>query len=494
MATSIQNALYTSLTSLDVAQQQINVISNNIANSSTPGYVQQELPTTELISGGVGAGVIAEPIQRMTNAAAAATANQANGAQAYSQEMVNILTNYTNVVGQASDSNSLPSMISALSSQLTTLSASPGDATAQEQAVTAAQGVVNTFHSLDAAVDSAREQADQGIASGVASVNATLNQLAQNQVSMRAAMASGGSIASYQDTQDQLIASLSKQLPVKVFQDGTNGIVVTTDQGTTLYDGQVHPLSFTATPNISSAMRVSPDVASGQIGGLGTITANGKPIQMSQSGSIAADLQLRDVTLPGFSDQLNSLAGNLISTFQAADPTVTTANPTGLFTNAGAALSSGTPSPMAGLAASIELNTAVDPTTGGNAALIQAGVHGSPSASTASDNSTVLSFIKALQLPLAASVSGQSSSMSIINAASQVAGLQQATLSNWTGLNTSRTTQAQAATTALGNATGVSIDDQLQKLMTIQQTYSASAQVIQAASSMLNHLIQIAGA
>ncbi|HQT75723.1 MAG: flagellar hook-associated protein FlgK [Rhodospirillales bacterium 20-64-7] len=491
MAATIQDALYSSLTSLDVSQQQINVISNNIANANTPGYAQENQPTSALNSGGIGSGVLAEPIQRMTNAAATATANQANGAQSYSQEMVNVLTSYTQVLGQASSNASLPSMISALSSQLTTLSASPADPTAQNQTVTAAQNVVGTLHSLDTAVSSAREQADQGIAAGVDSVNATLKQLASNQTSMQAAAAAGSPVASYQDKQDQLIASLSKQLPVKVYQNGNNGIIVTTDQGTSLFDGQVHPLSFTPTSNIPSSVRVNPNSSLGQSGGLGTVTVNGRPIQMSQNGSIAADLQLRDVTLPGFSDQLDSVAGNLIKAFQAADPTVSATNPTGLFTNGGAALAASTGTPVAGLAGTIALNAAVDPTAGGNAALIQAGVHGTVSSSTASDNSTVLGYVQALQTTQTyPSNTGLPTSMTVSDAAAQVSGLQQSTLTNWTSLNSDRTMQSQAASTALSGATGVNIDDQLQRLMTIQQTYSASAQVIQAASTMLNQLIQ----
>jgi flagellar hook-associated protein 1 FlgK len=483
--------MYTSLSSLDLAQQQTNLIANNIANANTPGYVQQSLPQTELISNGVGVGVIAEPIQRLVNAAAAATANQANGAAAYSTEMKNILTTYNQTVGQASSSSSLPSTISAFSGQLTVLSASPNDATAQSEAVSSAQSVINAFHGLDSAIDSTREQADQGVASGVASVNATLNQLAVNEKELQKAAAGGGSVASYQDTQDQLIASLSKELPVKVFQNGNNGIVVTTDQGTTLYDGQVRPLSFTPTSNIPSSMRVNPNTALGQSGGLGTVTVDGQPIQMSGTGSIAADLQLRDVTLPGFADQLDSLAGNMIQAFQSADPTVSSTNPTGLFTAGGAALASTTPTPVAGLAGTIALNATVDPSQGGDAALIQAGIHGTPSTSTASDNTTVLSFIQALQTSQPySSGTGLPTSMTINSAASQVVGLQQSTLSNWTSVNTDRATQAQNATTALSSATGVSVDDQLQRLITIQHTYAASAQVMQAAATMLNQLIQ----
>jgi flagellar hook-associated protein 1 FlgK len=238
-------------------------------------------------------------------------------------------------------------------------------------------------------------------------------------------------------------------------------------------------------------MRVTPNASLGQTGGLGTVTVGGQPIQMSQNGSIAADLQLRDTTLPTFSDQLNTLAGNVIQAFQTADPTVTAANPAGLFTNAGAAVSSATATPIAGLAGTIALNAAVDPTQGGNPALIQTGINGTPSASTAGNTSTILGFVQALQTPQAYPAgSGLPTSMSVTDGASQIAGLQQASLSNWTSLNTDRTTQSQTATTAFTGATGVSVDDQLQRLMTVEHTYAASAQVIQAASTMLNQLIQ----
>jgi flagellar hook-associated protein 1 FlgK len=241
-------------------------------------------------------------------------------------------------------------------------------------------------------------------------------------------------------------------------------------------------------------MRANPNPALGQTAGLGTVTVDGKPLQMSQTGSIAANLQLRDVTLPGFSDQLDSVAGNLIQAFQNSDPTVSTTNPTGLFTDAGAALSSSTATPVAGLAGTIALNAAVDPTQGGSPSQIQAGMHGTVTSSNGADNSTILSYIQALQTSQTyPSSTGLPNSMTVSNAASQLAGLQQSTLSNWTSLNTDRTAQAQNASTALSNATGVSVDDQLQRMMTIQQTYSASAQVIQAASSMLNQLIQAVG-
>jgi flagellar basal body rod protein FlgB len=320
-------------------------------------------------------------------------------------------------------------------------------------------------------------------------VNNTLDQLTQNQSSLKVAAAARDSTAPYEDTRDQLLAKLSKDLPIKVFPDGNNGIVVTTDQGTTLFDGQPHDLSFTATPTIPSNMRVTADPTNGYIGGLSSVTVDGQPIAMSQNGSIAANLQLRDVTLPGFADQLDQVAGGLIGTFQNADPSVS-AGQTGLFAAGGAALDTTNQAGVAGLAGTIAVNTSVDPTQDGQTWRIRDGAQATVQGAT-SDNSTILGFIKALQTPQSyGATAGLPTSAALGDAAAQMAGAQQSTLSNWASLNTSRTQQAQDAQTALMNQTGVSIDDQMQRLMIVQQSYAASAQVIQAASNMLNNLIQ----
>lgn len=484
---SIQGALSSSLTALQVLGQQTSVISNNIGNANTAGYVQQDLPQSELLSGGSGAGVMAEPVQRLADQAAATMANQANGAQAFSQQMVDSLTQYTQVLGQPSSSSSLPAIVSAFNSALTTLSATPGDATAQSQAEGAASSVASTFNQLADAVATGREQADQGIASGVADVNSLLDQLSQNETRLQSAAGQQQPTVGFQDTRDKLLSSLSQELPIKVYQNGTNGIIVTTDGGTTLWDGKAHKLAFTPTPNIPTTLRVTADPANGFTGGLSQVTVGGNQIAISQNGKIAANLQLRDGTLPGFADQLDQAAGNLIRAFQSADPTVSSGQ-TGLFTDAGAAVASG--SPTAGMASRIAINASVDPVAGGSAWRLQSGAQAA-SPGAANDATTVLAFAKALQTTQSYNTgSGLPSAMTLSDATSQIAGLQQSTLTTWTNLNTSRTQQAQDAQTALSNKTGVNVDEQMQRLLIVQQSYQASAEVIQVASSMMNDLLQ----
>ena len=487
---SIATALYTAMSSLDMQQQRADVISSNIANASTPGYVSRTLPQLEQVSGGEASGVMAGPLQRVSDEVAANTANQTASAQAYSGTMVNGLTSYTQVLGQPSDSTSLPSELSAFNTALTSLSASPGDTALQAGAVTAAQNLAGTFNSLSAVVASGREQADQNIAAGVTTVNQTLDQLAQNEAGMQQAAASGGSTASYLDTQDQLLSTLSQQLPIKVYQESNNSIIVTTDGGTTLLDGTVNQLSFTPTMTIPANMQETADPATGMIGGLSAVTVDGQPIAMSQNGSIAANLQLRDVTLPAFNQQLDQLAGNTIVAFQQADPTVGNGQ-TGIFTANGAAVDPSNPAQIPGLAASISLNASVDPSQGGQAWRMRDGAQAATQGPTGS-NSTVLSFIQATnQAQSYDTTTGLPGSMTLTGAAAEIAGLQQSTLTNWTAANASATQQAQSANTALSNATGVNVDDEMQKLLVVQESYAATAQVIQAAAQMMQVLNQI---
>ena len=485
---SIQGALLSSLSSLRVLGQQTNLISNNVANANTPGYAQEEMSVSDFVGNGVGSGVIAGKVTSLANQIATATASQAQSAASYSEQMVSVLSSYTSALGEASDTSSLPSKLSAFTTSLVALSSSPADGTAQTQVVNAASGLVDAFHGLNDAVASAREQADQGIEASVQDVNTTLNQIAQNQTSRRLAVSNGVSTSDLDNQLSQLVANLATDLPVKVNQNTDGSIVVSTDRGSTLYDGVVHQLSFRSTPSIPSNMRLTADPANGLIGGLSQVMVDGSPLQLSASGKIAANMQLRDTTLPGFSDQIDSLAGNLIATFQSSDPTVT-AGATGLFTNAGAALNASDPAAIPGLAGNIAINARVDPSQGGSAWRIRDGVQAN-TAGPASSNTTVTGFVSALQSASAAStVAGLPTSTSLGDAMAQVAGQQQATASDWTTLNTSRSQQAQDAKTALTNQTGVNIDDQMQRLLIVQQSYQASAQVIKTASAMMDTLL-----
>lgn len=488
---SIQAALNTALSSLTVLQQQTNVISNNIANAGTEGYRQRDLTQSAFVANGAANGVIAGKVRCLANQAATSAANQAISAQAYSQRMTDVLTPYAAALGSASEATSLAGRFSALDSALTALSVTPNDSTVQNDVLTAARAIVGSLSGLDADIAAARQRADQGVATAVNTVNDTLDRLARNERERLRAVAEDRSTASFDGERNTLLSTLAENLPIKVIHNGRQGIVVTTDGGTTLWDGQVHALSFTATPSIPSAMRLNQDATRGQIGGLADVTVNGRPVAISRNGAIAGDLQLRDATLPGFVDQLDGIAANLIASFQDADRTLSPGM-AGLFTDRGAALDIADPAAITGLAGRIAVNQRVDPDAEGALWRLRDGV-GATTQGQAGDNTRVLDFVDALRRPVGAGATGGLPvSASLGDAVAQIAGSQQSVVNVWSGLHASRSEQARDAKTALTNGTGVDIDEQLQRLLIVQQTYAASAQVIRAASSMMDTLIRSA--
>lgn len=478
---SLQGALSTALSSLAAEQRQSALIANNIANANTPGYVRRDLPRTERLVAGGGAGVDTAVAQRAADAALAAASRAADGAESYAARMQSVLETYNKTVGQPADARSLPSQLGAFQDALDFLADNPDDAVAQSQVLAGAQGLVGTLHGLDAALADGRAAADLGVARDVEAVNTALGNLAETDRQMAQAAARGASTAEFEDRRDSLLAEIARVLPVQVHDNGPGRLLVMTDGGNTLLDSTtVHPLRFTHTPVISSTAT-----------GLPNATVDGQPLRVSGSGSLAASLALRDKTLPGFAAMLDQVAGGLVQAFQDADATLKDAGGTlvsaGLFTDDGnGPLAAG--AATEGLARRIAVNDAVDPEQGGALWRLRDGM-AAAAPGPATENGFVLGALSAIGKTRAYDTSGGlPAAMDLPTAAAQSIGLMQSARAVWTDRAETRATLALETRESLANKTAVNVDEELQRLMLVQQTYSASVQIIQAVSDMLQEL------
>ncbi|MCI0754769.1 flagellar hook-associated protein FlgK [Teichococcus vastitatis] len=496
---SLQAALSTALSSLAAEQRQSALIANNIANANTEGYVRRDLPRSESLVGGTGAGVSTGTVKRAADTALAAASRTASANESYAGTLQGLLEAYTAKIGQASDERSISHRLGAFQTAMTTLSAEPSNAVAQSQTLSSAQDLVDSLHDMASAVSTARSDADLSVARDVDAVNSALDSLAEIDRQMAHASARGASTAEFEDKRDALIAKIGTVVPLRVFDNGPGQLILMSDGGNTLYDSTtVHHLSFTHTPEIPAGSRSTGS----------EVKVNGQVLRTSESGSIAAALTLRDQTLPNFSDMLDQVAGRLVDAFQEADSTLagtlggTPPKSFGLFINKAISADGWDPgdpgvprvgSSVSGLASSIGVNPLADPGQGGQLWRLRAGF-GSSATETgnASDNRLILASLNAMdKIRNYASGTGLPSKMSLSQAASQSVGLMQSERAVWTDRATSRSALALQAREELTNKTAVNIDEELQRLMLVQQTYSASVQIIQAAAKMLEELSQI---
>jgi flagellar hook-associated protein 1 FlgK len=262
-------------------------------------------------------------------------------------------------------------MIANLQSALTTYETSPSSSSAADAAVTAAQNLASSLNTGSAAVANVREQADQDMASSVATINSLLSQFTAANNAVVTGLQAGTGVASLEDQRDSIVTQLSQQIGVSTITAGNGSMSIYTDSGVTLFQDTPRTVSFTPTPTLVDGQSGSSVTVDGV-----PITGPNSPMPI-QSGALAGYAALRDTLAPQYQAQLDQIAGGLINGFAESDQSTPPTFPSlpGLFTTPGA-MSLPSSSATTGLAAAIEVNPNVDPSQGGDPTLLRDG--GSP--------------------------------------------------------------------------------------------------------------------
>jgi flagellar hook-associated protein 1 FlgK len=171
----------------------------------------------------------------------------------------------------------------------------------------------------------------------------------------------------------------------------------------------------------------------------------------------------------------------------------------GLFTNGG---SETLPSSVTGLAASISVNASVDPSDGGNVDLLRDGdvsggnatygttAYTSNTSGDAAYSGLLDSYVTGLGTAQTFdSSSGGIASGTLANYADSSVGWLESNYQTASNAATYKSSVVTTATTALSNATGVNLDDQMSQMLVIEQSYQASAQLLNTVNTMYSSLI-----
>jgi len=490
---SLSLALDSALSGLMAAQRQTAVLSRNVANANTPGYTSKVVGLQSQITGGEGSGVHISGISRTVDASLQRDSRRESGLTAELQTKAAQLKAFTDYLGQPNDEQNVSSQITKLMNAFQRLSDSPNDPTVQQSVVGAAQNVVQSLNSASDQIQTQRQNADSGIADSVATVNQTLDDLANlnKQISQR----SDGNqdTTDLQDQRDQKLDTLAKQLGITYFTRDHGDVVVLTSGGTMLVDGDtVHHLAFSPTTQVTASQQYTPGGP-----GLGGITVDGLDISPGSgyagsinSGQLAAQFQLRDQIFPQAQAQLDEIASTLADSFQSQDATVGPGM-SGLFTDNGAAHDRTDPAQVTGLAGRIAVNTLVVPEDGGDLWRLRTGLYAAGPG--APGNATQIAAFQAVftQSVSFNSAAGLASSGKIGDYASSFVGFQGTQRAALDDRSQYQAAISGAIDTQRANVEGVNVDDEMQKMLLLEQSYAASAKVIQAVSDMMDSLLAI---
>jgi flagellar hook-associated protein 1 len=302
----LNTSLFIGVQALEATQGALTATSNNIANANTPGYtreVPQFSENAETVSGGavLGGGVNLQGLQsvrdQLLNLQIQQQISQQSSADTESASLQQV-QNYFSNTGQ-----DIASALTAFSKNLNQLSASPTNSASQQAVISSGQNLAYAFNSTANGLESAQANADSEVTQTVAQINSLTQQIAQLNGQLTQATQAGKDRGTIQDQRDQLEQQLSKLTGIQISQS-SDGETITTANGS---------------PLVMGSQSFSLQTATGNNGMQHVLDVNGSDITSSiQGGQLGGAIQLRDQIIPGFLSQLNTLASQFATAFNAA--------------------------------------------------------------------------------------------------------------------------------------------------------------------------------
>ncbi len=232
---SLGGILNIASTALQSAQTGISVVSNNVSNVNTPGYVREVANQESLVVGGAGGGVDVKSITRAADTYLQQASLTASGNAGNYGAVSNYLDQAQKLFGDPSSSNTLFDQLDQVFTAFSAQAAAPSGVT-QSQSIAALQGFFNQATQISSNLQALQAQTTTQITNDVTTVNDLLKKISDLNTVISQGTVAGSNVTGYQDLQSQYADQLSKLIDIKVSQDGSNtgAITIRGSDGTAL--------------------------------------------------------------------------------------------------------------------------------------------------------------------------------------------------------------------------------------------------------------------
>lgn len=333
----LSNVMSNALSGMRVTQSGLDVVSQNISNADSVGYVRRRVDVVEQPLGNTSGYARVNGVQRMLDKVVQRQLWSETSGAGYTSARANLLNGLDSLYGAPDSSSSLGATLSRFTQSLQQLKSDPANYTLRTNVVSGAQDMASRLRTLSDGVQELRTEAENRLSAAVTRANDLLNQIkSTNSNILESANLTNG--VALRDQRDRLVTELSSLIDIRTTEDQSSGINIFTTGGVTLFTGS-NPTKLTFEP--SSA--VGPDQiwnADPALSGVGSIKAvNEFGISVDliannaiRSGEIAALVEMRDKTLVEAQNQLDELAANMarsLSDREVAGTAVTAGAATG---------------------------------------------------------------------------------------------------------------------------------------------------------------------
>jgi flagellar hook-associated protein 1 FlgK len=481
------------MSGLRAAGRTSETISANIANAMNPAYGVRQVALSASQFGGVSV----DGVVRNVDPAIVADKRLADAAFTNATEVSDFLNRLEKLIGTPDEPDSLSARIADLESSLVTAASRPDAPERLNGVVNAAKDLATLLNTASDGLQRARSDADRKIGVQVERLNTALQGVDELNDQITKTILVGGDPSALYDNRQALVDEISQLVPVRQIERDNGRIALYSTGGAILLDSSPAEIEFSAVNQVTAYMTLG----GGQLSGL---TIDGIAVRTDSErgalsgGSIAANFEVRDEIGERAQSQLDAFARDVIERFQnaAVDPTIPVGS-AGLFVDTPQTVTANPPFPDAfdpanevGIASRMEIHADVDELRGGDAWRIRDGIYALAQGDVG-DARNIRRLSDALSdTRTPASGDFGAGAFSTINLVSS--------MTSQFGAERARAEQTLSFTSAkfdeikqLLLSEGVDTDQELQRLILVEQTYAANARMIEAADEMLQTILRI---
>ena len=449
---SLSQLLSTARQSLLASQAATQATSNNVANAETAGYTRRTvgLRMASPIRGGVlfhsplsaGGGVAVESFDRVRSDVLDAAVRRGRAGSSGAGEGAVLLRGLEGQLA-ATGGDELVGALGSFFGAWSDVAAGPTEGGARDALLTSAGDLARTLNTADTRLRYYGTSVQGELASTVERANALLSEVASLNETVLSARSQGADNADALDRRDLLLDELGGLAPITVRPQAGGAVTVLIDGMVAVQDREARPLRLALPPDVATP----------------TVSASGAPgpltLDPAEGGALGAQLHVLGTALPQAHASLDALAASVVAQVNGAHA-------------AGTGLDGGSGRPFF-----------------------------DPAGTTAS--TMAVGLTDADQIAAGTGGPGDGSVATAIADMSEGASRQAVRMLAGVGSEVRRATAAAegyAAVTAHAEAlrdgvSRVSLDEEMTNLIRYQQSYAASARVLETANSMFDTLLSL---
>ncbi|MBU1383292.1 MAG: flagellar hook-associated protein FlgK [Alphaproteobacteria bacterium] len=298
---SLNAIMNTASSGLAAAQTQLRIVSDNVSNVNTPGYVRKIGDQVSLTSQGMGTGVEVTRIRLATDRFLQAASLNAGAEAARQGVRHELYDRIQSLFGDPGGDNGFFSQVDGVFSAFAASAEDPTSSPRRQEALFRTQALFDEAGRIGEQIQAVRRDADGRIENAVERANSLLEQIEGLNLEIARATVTSGDPSGAETTQAALIGQLAELVDIRVSARSVGGVSIRTGSGTMLAGEGAATLSYVRAGTVTSETAFNEIWVTEPGGQKRALLDN------VVSGEIKGLVELRDVETPAAAERLAEL-------------------------------------------------------------------------------------------------------------------------------------------------------------------------------------------